>query len=251
MRVLRQVKVDLAVQMTSDFHVGSGAGIAGLADRAVIRLANNELVIPGSAIKGRVRHHCEQLARTLKLRICGGKASDSALCKDDLPPCLICSLFGSEWRPGTLRFSDAKLSEWLRNLVQAQQDASDEFAEFDYQVTSRTRNRRNRVLGRAEESALFTFEQGTGGLVFEGVISGPLLCSETGGEALPLEIAALLASIRLVQCLGGKKTIGLGACVLKVNGLTVEESIDISLLPELLAKNLDELALYDEYQQIR
>jgi len=247
MDTLKRITINYSVRMLSDFHVGSGAGLVGFADRAVMRTAGGELVIPGSTIKGRTRHYCEQLARSLGLYVCGGRSLNSDLCKDGQPPCLICRLFGSEWRPGTIYFSDSQLTHTLRDLVRE----GGEGARFDYQVVTRTRTRLNRMLRMVEQGALFTFEEGTEGLIFDGRVSGRLLCAETGGDEVggaPLEALALAASLLLIECLGGKKTVGLGECKLTINGFDMEGKDIAPSLREILAERLEELVLYDDYK---
>lgn len=240
----KHVSMNLTIDMLSDFHISSGTGIVGLADRAVLRAANKELMIPGSTIKGRTRHHCEQLARSFRIKLCRGKAEHSEMCKSNQSPCLICRLFGSEWMPGSLRFSDAHLSPSLRNIVRQQGDER----EFDYQVVSRTRTRINRVLRRVEEGALFTFEEGVEGLSFESSIIGSVLCSDTEVAGLPLEVVALVASLGLVERLGGKKTVGLGECAVTLSSLKVEKAATTAVLQEVIKNHLEELALYDDYR---
>ena len=235
MSSVTQVELDFTLTMLTNFHIGSGAGMAGMADRAVLRMANKELVIPASTIKGRARHHCEQLARALEIKICGGRATHAELCKDEGPPCLICRLFGSEWRPSTLRFADACLVEALRHLVREQHPSS---TGFDYQVVSHTRTRLNRLLRRVEEGALFTFEEGIEGLTFAGRIAGSLLCVESTVASIPLEVLALVAALRLVDRIGGKKTIGLGACTVTVDSLIVDHKTVTTSLHEVSNKDL-------------
>jgi CRISPR/Cas system CSM-associated protein Csm3 (group 7 of RAMP superfamily) len=251
MSILKQLTLDYTLELQSDFHVGSGAGIAGSVDRAVMRLANGELVVPGSTIKGRVRHHCEQLARALNLQVCGGRPADAELCKprDDQEAgrqlCIICRLFGSEWWPATVRFSDARLPSQLRNLVYQQRHDAAIDPDFDYQVVSRTRTRMNRVLRRVEERALFTFQEGVEGLVFEGHIAGSTLCVEVEAGGLPLEVLLLVAGLKLLESLGGKKTVGLGSCRLTVKNMSVERKVMESQLDEVLRDSLKEMEYYD------
>jgi len=250
MSVVKQVTVSYSLEMQSDFHVGSGMGIAGLVDRAVRCLANGELVVPGSTMKGRVRHHCEQLARAFKLTICGGRAANAELCKPlndreaQYQLCLICRLFGSEWWPATLRFSDARLSVQQRDLVRQQRSETSDPA-FDYQVANRTRTRMNRILRRAEEGALFTFQEGMAGLVFEGHIRGTILCLGAEAAGLPLEVLMLVAALRLVESLGGKKTVGLGACRMVVKHVSVEREVVEGELEDVLRDALAEVEYYD------
>lgn len=255
MKPWRRIDLRYTLTMQSNFHIGSGADIPGLVDRAVLRLANGELVVPSSTIKGRGRYRTEQVAKALGIYRCGGRARDAALCKPQNQQeagrnlCLICRLFGSEWQPGTLYFGDARLNSWLRELVYQQPE--DPAQAFDYQVSNHTRTRIDRRLRRVMEGALYNFEEGAAGLLFEGRVQGALLCVARDEEtALPLEVLTLVAGLQLVDSLGGKKTVGLGACELKVNKLQIDtEILDEPMLNEQLSQYLEEVALYDDYRQ--
>ncbi|MBD1821817.1 CRISPR-associated protein Csm3 [Cyanobacteria bacterium FACHB-DQ100] len=50
--------------------VGAGGSSGSLADKPIVRNAENNLVIPASQIKGRLRHECEKIARGLGWQIC-------------------------------------------------------------------------------------------------------------------------------------------------------------------------------------
>lgn len=50
--------------------VGAGGSSGSLADKPILRNAENNLVIPASQIKGRLRHECEKIARGLGWQIC-------------------------------------------------------------------------------------------------------------------------------------------------------------------------------------
>ena len=45
--------------------VGAGGTTGSISDKPIIRNAQGQLVIPGSQLKGRLRHECEKLARSL------------------------------------------------------------------------------------------------------------------------------------------------------------------------------------------
>ncbi len=50
--------------------VGAGGSSASLADKPIVRNAERNLLIPGSQIKGRLRHECEKIARGLGWEVC-------------------------------------------------------------------------------------------------------------------------------------------------------------------------------------
>ena len=251
---IKQLRLDYTLEMLDEFHIGSGAGIAGLVDRAVLRLSNGELVVPGSTIKGRVRYRTEQLAHLLGATVCGGRA-DHGLCRPESPStaavdlCLICRLFGSEWWPGTLFCSDARLIDPLRDTVYEQRDLDDS-SELDFQTVNRTRTRMNRRFRRVEEGALFTSQHGVAGLSFTGKIEGAVPCAQIEDLPVALEPIALVAALRLVDCVGANKTIGLGRTQVKVTNLTVrEQCYGETELDRQISEYLEWVSLYDDYRK--
>jgi CRISPR/Cas system CSM-associated protein Csm3 (group 7 of RAMP superfamily) len=50
--------------------VGAGGYSASIADKPIVRNAEGNLLIPGSQIKGRLRHECEKIARGLGWEVC-------------------------------------------------------------------------------------------------------------------------------------------------------------------------------------
>jgi CRISPR/Cas system CSM-associated protein Csm3 (group 7 of RAMP superfamily) len=45
--------------------IGAGGSTGSLTDKPIVRNAQGQLIIPGSHLKGRLRHECEKLARSL------------------------------------------------------------------------------------------------------------------------------------------------------------------------------------------
>jgi CRISPR/Cas system CSM-associated protein Csm3 (group 7 of RAMP superfamily) len=231
------LSINFRLEMLSNFHIGTGLGDAGRVDRITLRNNNKEVMIPGSTLKGRVRYHCEQLADAFALDACSSSAMNRQICRTE-NCCLICRLFGSEWHPGGLRFSDARLRQPLRDVVYSQHPDRGDAAPLDFQTQPRTRTRINRRVRRVEEGALFTLEEGAAGLEFEGKIVGNVQAVEGSDAPVPLELLALLGGTRLLTHLGGKKTGGLGSCALS---LTKVEPIPPDAI-ELAKPELEESA---------
>src|SRR5205823_103215 len=104
-----RVEVELRVRVRGALSVGGLAAADSPADRQVVRDAWGRLVLPGSQVKGRLRHACEQVARALGLPVCRAPYA-AAMCPRDpavpTPPCAVCALFGSPaWR-SPLRWAD-------------------------------------------------------------------------------------------------------------------------------------------------
>ncbi|MGG6269708.1 RAMP superfamily CRISPR-associated protein [Leptolyngbya sp. AN03gr2] len=96
--------------------VGAGGSTGSLADKPIIRNAQNQLVIPASQLKGRLRHECEKLARALRWAVCESP-NPKTMCSrhinllgrfdhdeyqarvNDSHHCLICQIFGNPSLP--------------------------------------------------------------------------------------------------------------------------------------------------------
>jgi len=65
-----QTSLSLTALIDSALCVGAGGSTGSLADKPIIRAADGHLLIPGSQLKGRLRHECEKLTRGLGSPIC-------------------------------------------------------------------------------------------------------------------------------------------------------------------------------------
>ncbi len=81
----------------------SGWAARGVATRDLARDGWGRLILPATHVKGRLRHACLQVARTLGLPGCGaGRAHAPA----EAGECPLCALFGAPGYAGTLRWRD-------------------------------------------------------------------------------------------------------------------------------------------------
>jgi CRISPR/Cas system CSM-associated protein Csm3 (group 7 of RAMP superfamily) len=190
--------------------VGAGGSSGSLADKAIVRTADGKLLIPASQVKGRLRHECEKLARSLGWPICHSPKPNT-MCpqrvglneeenaefdlRDYQVPgmegkhCLICQIFGNPKLESRIDVDDfvcpipaEELPEVLRPGV--------------------TINRRRQT---AEDRKLYFLETSPVNLQleFQGAIH---LYSNLPTQAQPL-IRGALAHI---HALGGSKSTGLG-----------------------------------------
>lgn len=233
---------DIAIQLTytlrfaSPFHIGAGYGLAGFVDATAVRRHDGNLYIPGSSIKGRARWHLTQvLARPW--------GHDLKPCSAQTPTaiCTLCNLFGSTELPSGLYFGDAMLMQEDNLAMQAASmlgDSAPELGEHEQmalrqlsQVERRTQvsiSRRRRV---SREELLFVTELGQAGLSFRGRVEGIV---PTQGRTLPLpegqklpdgvpflpaDLGWLIAALRLVEQVGGRKSRGLGHCRVTIEKL--------------------------------
>lgn len=64
--------------------IGAGGSTGSLADKPIVRNAEGNLIIPGSHLKGRLRHECEKLARSLGWWVAESPNAE-ALCVEQVP----------------------------------------------------------------------------------------------------------------------------------------------------------------------
>lgn len=187
----------IGITLTVDTALSVGAGGAGgvLADKAIVRNRRNQLVLPGSHLKGRLRHACEVIARSQDLKVCDSPRAET-MCPQsknvERPPCPICVLFGSPAQPSPLQFAD---------LIY------DEPIEMPAIRPGASINRRRRTV---EEQRLFFIETSPPAALAhfhaERAIVGWL---PDDGEA-EARVKLLLAGLELIQSWGGGKSRGLG-----------------------------------------
>jgi CRISPR/Cas system CSM-associated protein Csm3 (group 7 of RAMP superfamily) len=192
-----------------DWHVGSGFGSATV-DRTVRRRAapkgkRGEPYVPGSQIKGVLRHHCERLVATFDGHIVsphalGGFPVDLVtnfrpLARSGL---LIDRLFGTRYEGSCFFVEDAV----------AAPDA-------DWPARPHSRTSIDRVSGTARDQTLFVTEVVAGrGRALRGHIQArhPKGALTRDGDGFPFEYALLLAGLLTLDSLGGDKSTGLGRC---------------------------------------
>lgn len=185
--------------------LGAGGATGSLADKAIVRNAEGQLIIPGSHLKGRLRHECEKLARSLGWwvaespdvkKLCAPvpdafKHQQAHYQVTDYPGlhCFISQLFGNPILPSRIVVNDLvclyapeALPETIRSGVSI-----------------------NRARQTAEDQKLFFLETSPAHvqLPFTGE-----LCLLKGCPSYAL--ALLQAAFAHIPALGGSKSAGLG-----------------------------------------
>lgn len=193
------------------WHVGSGYQSA-VADRLLRRLGgfDGAPYVPGSQIKGVLRHQCERLALALDLEAINPHDEQSLvkhfypLAKSDL---IVDRLFGSRYQGECL---------FVEN---AQPASSDDKKNSSVQ----TRTAIDRVTKTVKEGHLFTTEIIEGDLVLRGTIRArhPAGVLTQEGDGFPYEYALLLSALLSLDSFGGDKRVGLGRCQIEI----VKESL--------------------------
>ncbi len=186
----------LTATIDSALCIGSGGSSGSLADKPIVRNAEGRMIIPGSHLKGRLRHECEKIARGLGWEVSKSpnprnmvgfyRTPDSS---ESSPHCIISSIFGDALLPSCLLIDD------LICTIPA--------ADLPTEVIRPgvTINRRRRT---AEDQKLYFLET-----------SPPNLHLKFTGEihliAPPDYATALIcAGLRHIHALGGSKSAGLG-----------------------------------------
>lgn len=212
------LRLELAITALTPMCVGASGSSGGLADKALQRDAWNRPIIPGSQLKGRVRHACERIAASLGLPICTAPA-EPTMCphsprvtresveeldrlRAGVPArqCVICAIFGSAMYPSPLIFGD----------LAATPPATPFPPERPYPPDERLRpgvgiDRRR---GAALENVLYLTETTDAGLVFRGAIRGRWR-NTPRAQVEPL-VGLLVAGLTLTTRWGGGSSRGLG-----------------------------------------
>ena len=236
-----KVSIEVRVVFKTAFNIGSGALADSLADKPTVKDVAQVPVLPGSSLKGRARHECERIVRTLTSddnAVCHGPTADNMCPLDPArlsatgqQVCPVCRIFGSPWWPGAVQFSDL---HW---------EFRDEFTnERPPETTIRYGVGINRTRKVAEEQKLFTLETfaPTQAAAFVGCISGNLPDNATERYG---QVGLLVAGLRSITSLGGGRSRGLGWCQVEARPTEVSESeeqlIDDDTLKEGLAQWLN------------
>ena len=192
------------------WHIGSGYQSAA-ADRHQRRWGGDgQPFVPGSQIKGVLRHQCERLAVALDIDTvdphAGTGERERRLTRHFQPlersSLLIDRLFGSRYQGECL---------FVTNAMPVDSDRCSGTA-----IESRTTI--DRVTGTALERHVFTTELVDGEVNLRGHIRARhpngVLTREDGG--FPYEYALLVAGVLSLDTLGGDKSVGLGRCKMSI-----------------------------------
>ncbi len=245
----QRLDVIFTIVWEAGWHVGSGQGTAAV-DRLLRRRScgprgERALFVPGSQIKGVLRHHCERLAAVLGGNVVSphivGREPDGALLENFRPLAesglLIDRLFGSRFQGDCLFVEDAvpAASGQQTTLLQS-------------------RTSIDRVSGTARDRALFVTEVAQpGGTELHSRLQArhPIGAITQDGDSFPFEYALLLAGLLSLEVLGGDKSTGLGKCRVKIAGETVRwnDRLDYSVTDAL--KGFEEAEWFEMLQLIR
>ena len=195
------------------WHIGSGYQSA-VADRLLRRMGGVKRYpfVPGSQLKGVLRHQCERLALALGFEAINPHAvtpeDEKALVTHFTPltnsKLIVDRLFGSRYQGECL---------FVTNAMPVSSDG-------EKTTSVQTRTAMDRVTGTVMEQRLFTTELVEVEINLQGQIRGrhPAgVLTQYEGE-FPYEYALLVAGILSLETLGGDKSTGLGRCEVKLEG---------------------------------
>ena len=201
------------------WHVGSGYQAAAT-NRLLQRMGgvDGTPFVPGSQIKGVLRHQCERFALALGLEAinphAGIEEDDQKLVEHFKPlagsSLVVDRLFGSRYQGECLFVTNA---EPVPSGEKAEKTAT----------AVQPRIALDRVTGTVMEQHLFTTEFAEGGANLQGTLRARhpacVLTQEEGG--FPYEYALLLAALMSLDALGGDKSVGLGRCKIRLKEETL------------------------------
>lgn len=176
------VRFDISITTVSALSVGAGGSSGTLADKSIVRNGRGQPIIPGSQLKGRLRHAAEAVLRRL------GHNVPDVFADSPHDDGKIATIFGIPNRRSPLRFNDL--------VCIADSSIARDLAEIRPSVSV------NRRRGTAEDARLFYQETAHASLVYQGTISGRL-------DKLA-DVALLWAALRLSRRWGGGSSRGLG-----------------------------------------
>lgn len=212
------ISLSLKISFQSDFHIGSGLGITGVADSLIMKDTYGIPYIPGSTIKALLRDSSELILDFLGIDRCDGTLEQTAgnaqgkLCGVNPPSssfCSICHIFGSPFAPPKFAFRTARYEESLYSLLQQQKMK----ATLRQLSREETHNKIDRWTGTAEEDFLFTLELGSQRFPFSSSIDQlEPMDNSLREKLLPL----LVAAISFTRNVGGKRRRGKGKCKIEI-----------------------------------
>lgn len=198
------------------WHVGSGYQSAATS-RLLQRIGgvDGTPFVPGSQIKGVLRHQCERFTLALGLEAINphaGIQKDNKKLVEHFKPLaesslVVDRLFGSRYQGECLFVTNA----------------TPVLAEEKTVTTVQPRIALDRVTGTVLEHHLFTTEIAEGGVNLQGTLRArhPTGVLTQEDDGFPYEYALLLAALMSLDTLGGDKSIGLGRCEIRLKEETL------------------------------
>ncbi|GFP30901.1 hypothetical protein HKBW3S44_01245 [Candidatus Hakubella thermalkaliphila] len=217
---MKALKINYRIHLESPFIIASGVSGVGGFDQ-VSALSRNMPFIPPSSIRGRVkqaiREHCKENSSWEKYGLCKGQVcgEEGAYCVPDYSEgdygiCVLCRIFGipgGEVQKG-FAFSGAYFPEAVAELLE--KIYQERPGEAPY--IRHGRSRRDYLLRRAREDALFTLGLAKPLVDLEGFIIETPAHLRYDEQTQNFDHGILLLGLRLVTEIGGGRNRGYGRC---------------------------------------
>ncbi len=203
----------ITARFETPFHIGSGVAGETALIKPLLKAARGDPYLPGSALKGVLRHEAERIVRALtdSEAACRSPRAET-MCPQWNPStvgytnereesfCPVCCAFGSPAYPSPFLFGD----------LQAEVEDSEAITPTDLRYGVSV----SRYRGAAAEQRLYMTEVASAApmIPLEGHIEGHL--SDSMGKG---PLALLLAAIGALQMIGGGRSRGLGWLNLEVS----------------------------------
>ncbi|MCY4521083.1 MAG: RAMP superfamily CRISPR-associated protein [Caldilineaceae bacterium] len=242
---MRPQRLDLhySINWQGDWHVGSGYESAAT-DRLVRRMPHNgQPFVPGSQIKGLLRHQCERLATSLQAAVvdphAGNPENDRRLVEGFVPlansELVIDRLFGTRYQGECL---------FVTNALSDSEEGS-------AALQTRARTAMDRVTRTVKEGNLFTTQLADRSFSLQGSLRArhPAGVLTQEDEGFPYEYALLVASLLTLNAFGGDKSVGLGQCSIKLTR-DIRWNRETITLPDAL-RSLEEEEWHEMMQLVR
>ncbi len=223
----------IGITLTVDTALSMGAGGSGsvLADKAIVRNRLNQLVLPGSHLKGRLRHACEVIARTSGLSVCDSPRAETMCPQSNHvkeSPCVICRLFGSPTWPSPLQFGDLVYGE-------PAEIGGASFRPDNQRPSLRPGASINRRRRTVEEQRLFFIETSPPAALARFHADHAIVGWLPDDEKAIAGVKLLLAGLELIQSWGGGKSRGLGWGRVQYQALLDDDVISLTDLGQAIA----------------
>lgn len=216
-------KLTIAVTIISEtpLSIGAGGSAGTLADKSIVRDGWNRPIIPGSQLKGKVRHAAESIARSLNLPVQHHFDDDSSQSN------VIRCLFGSPAQRSPLYFADL-----IGVIGPVEQLQTPNVTPEQLRIQIRPSVSINRRRGVAEEARLLFQETALEVFRFHSARA-------ITGTVPSLPCAALLwAALKITDRWGGAKSRGLGwskvETQVRIDGQDVDDATLSQALRELV-----------------
>ena len=221
---------EIVVTFTSDWTVGTGAGIAGLADSRLLRDDDGFPFLPARTLRGIWRDACESIAGALGPLLPDGRRIIEAVFgvqADDASPSAL------HRREGALWLTEARLHPDVRKAIAAV-PGTEGAALRDDLTHIEMRCAIDPETGGSAADKLFAVELGRPGLAFVGRWGLDGVADDVDADRAR---GLLAAGARWIRRLGGDRRRGKGRCAWRLDGGPFASDFD-ALRGSLLAEEV-------------